>query len=51
MYRCPSCAAPGLVKQTRTTGPRVHRRYHCSKCKERFSTVETLARKVEPKPS
>ena len=40
MYRCTTCSTPSLVKQTRVEGIFVRRRYHCVKCKQRFSTVE-----------
>lgn len=42
MYRCAQCGAPGLVKQTRTEDGVVRRRYHCSKCRHRFTTAEVL---------
>jgi len=40
MFRCPHCNASGLVKQTRVEGRYTRRRYHCTRCKGRFSTVE-----------
>jgi transcriptional regulator NrdR family protein len=45
--KCPECNSKALVMDSRPSGERIRRRYRCTGCEARFSTLELVESDVD----